>query len=254
MKLGVRMCRWFATLALAAAAAAQTGDPLALVKRAQGSRTVSASGAIETVMLLAQLAAPGPPRNEFQARLRARYALHARHPAVLETADLLEHGWSYSELARFASLMTPAPYFVLSESEELDELAALLPATGDKSFPKDRLYGYVRLVKEFYWDNRVGRWLREAAPAYQQAVRRPLPEEVPAGARVLISLAAPVDRIEFTRRPPGPAANLVVLGSSELLPSAELERGSAPARTARKSTARSRPRRAPSGGSPPARN
>lgn len=229
---------WSCVLSLAVATA-PTGDPLATLKRA--------NGALETVMLLAQLAAPGPARNEFQARVKAKYALQAAHPAVQETASLLEHGWTYAELARFATLMNSAPYFVLNGSDELAELAALLPETKDKTFHQDRLHGYSKLIREFYWDNHVGRFLRSALPAYQQAVKRPLSEEAPEGAKVVVSLVAPVERIELTRY-------LVVLGSSDILPSAELERGSPPARTVRRAKTVSRPKPAPSGGGRQSKN
>ncbi len=228
---------WTCVLLLAASPPA--GDPLSVVKRA--------SGALETVMLLAQLAAPGPARNEFQARVKARYALQASHPAVVETGSLLEHGWSYAELARFAGLMNSAPYFALNDSEELAELGALLPQTRDKTFHQDRLHGYARLIREFYWDNHVGRFLRSALPAYQQAAKRPLPDDAPVDAKVMVSLLAPVERIES----PG---YLVVQGSADILPSADLERGSPPARTVRKARTVSRPRPAPSGGGRQSKN
>jgi len=239
---------WVLSFALAVAAAAQTGDPLAQVKRVQGKTATAASGALETVMLLAQLATPGPPRNEFQARVKAKYGLHASHPAVQETASLLEHGWSLAELARFVMLMNSAPYFMLNDSAELDDLAGLLPGTRDRTFHQDRLHGYAKLIREFYWDNHVGRFLRTMLPAYQQAVRDPLAEEAPPEAKVTVSLLAPVERLEFTRSS-APAAHLVVLGSSDRLPSAEPERGSPPSRSSRKSRTGSRPRPAPSGGS-----
>lgn len=228
---------WSCVLLLAAAS--PTGDPLSVVKRA--------SGALETVMLLAQLAAPGPAQNEFQARVKAKYALHASHPAVVETGSLLEHGWSYTELALFAALMNSAPYFVLEDSEELAALAALLPETRDKTFHQDRLQGYARLIRAFYWDNRVGRFFRTVLPAYQQAAKGPLPDDAPAGAKVVVSLLAPVERMES-------AGYLVVRGSSDILPSAELERGSPPARTVRRARTVSRPRPAPSGGSRQSKN
>ena len=229
---------WSCVLLLAAAAS-PTGDPLSAVKRA--------NGALETVMLLAQLASPGPARNEFQARVKAKYALQASHPAVVETGSLLEHGWSYTELARFAALMNSAPYFALNDSEELSELGALLPQTRDKTFHQDRLHGYARMIREFYWDNHVGRFLRLVLPAYQQAVKRPLPDDAPAGAKLMVSLLAPVERMES----PG---CLVVQGSSDILPSAELERGSPPARTVRRARTVSRPRPAPSGGGRQSKN
>lgn len=224
---------------LLAQAASPTGDPLSAVKRS--------NGALETVMLLAQLAGSGQPQDEFQARVKAKYALHASHPAVVETGSLLEHGWSYAELARFAALMTPAPYFVLEDSEELAKLGALLPQTQDKTFQQDRLQGYARLIRAFYWDNRVGRFFRSVLPAYQQAAKGPLPDDAPAGAKVMVSLLAPAERIES----PG---CLVVRGSSDILPSGDLERGSPPARTVRKARTVPRPRSAPSGGGQQSKN
>ena len=234
--------------------AVQTGDPLSAARRLEGQTVIAANGALETVMLLAQLATPGPPRTEFQARTRARYASQAAHPAVRETASLLERGWTWPDLARFATLLNSAPYFVLPESDELAELTIMLPETRDRNFHLDRLHGYARLVKDFYWDCRVGNFLRETTRAYRQAVRRPLEDPVPAGARVTVSLLAPVDRIEFTRSASAPQLHLVRAGSSDVLPSAEPERGSPRARTARKSRTGSRPRSAPAPGGRQSRN
>src|SRR5713226_9562081 len=121
------------------AAGAATGDPLAGVRRVAGKNTVESSGAFETVMLLAQLASGAPPRSDFQRQARARFAPYASHPAVLETAALMERGFGHRELARFGMLLTPAPYFVLEDSEELQELAALLPNTNG-TFNLDRLH------------------------------------------------------------------------------------------------------------------
>jgi hypothetical protein len=233
---------WVWALALAATGSGQTGDPLAAARRVQGQVAVAANGALETVMLLAQLSTPGPPRNEFQARVRQKYGLYASHPAVQETAALLEKGWTYTELARFATLMNSAPYFVLSDSPELEELASLLPESKDRSFNLDRLHGFAKLVREFYWDHHVGRFLRATAAAYQQAVRQPLTEDVGPGSRVLVTLVAPVERLEFTRQALAPAPHVVLLGSSELLPSAEPERGPPPSHSTRRSRPRPRPR------------
>jgi hypothetical protein len=229
---------WICSLLLAVAAT-PTGDPLAPAKRAKGSAPVAANGAIETVMLLAQLATPGPPRSEFQARVRTKYAAQAGHPAVQETASLLAHGWDHTALVRFATLVTQAPYFALSDSETLRELAALLPATRDPDFHLDRLHGYAKLVREFYWDHQVGRFFRGSLAAYQQAVKEALVE--PGGGRVVVSLLAPAERIDVTPLQ-------VVLGSSDILPSAEPVRAPPPARSARKSRTRSRPRPGPAAG------
>jgi hypothetical protein len=57
----------------------------------------------------------------------------------------------------------------------------------------------------------VGRFLRGVVPSYQQAVRRPLPAGLPAGAKVLVSPMAPPGRLEFERRTPRPVS-YVVLG------------------------------------------
>src|SRR5262249_60463764 len=182
----------------AAAAAAQTGDPLAGVRRMAGKKTIECSGALETVMLLAQLASAEPAQNDFQTQGRAGFAPYASHPAVRETAALMEHGFAYRELARFAMLVTSAPYFVLEDSEELKELAALLP-NANGTFNLDRLHGYAKLVREFYWDNRVGQFLRSSLTYYQKASRRALPSDAPPGARVLFSPLAPETRLEFKR-------------------------------------------------------
>jgi len=157
-----------------------------------------------------ELASPGPARTGFQAQTRQKFALYTLHPAVRETAALMDRGFGCRELARLASSMTSAPYFTLAEGEEVSELAGLLPGR-DKSFNLDRLFGYSKLVREFYWDHRMGRFLRGSLPAYQQAVRRPLPADLPPGAKIVISPLAPVERIEFTRRSPR-AVTWVVLG------------------------------------------
>ncbi len=183
-----------------AAGAAATGDPLAGVRRVAGKNTIESSGALETVMLLAQLASGAPPRSDFQTQARARFASHASHPAVRETAALMERGFGYQELARFAMLMT-APYFVLEDSEELKELAAVLPSANG-TFNLDRLHGYAKLVREFYWDNHVGQFLRSSVAYYQKASRIALPSGAPLGARVLFSPLAPETRFEFKRPPP----------------------------------------------------
>jgi len=235
-------------------AATPVGDPLAGARRVQGQTVISASGAFETVMLLVQLATPGPARTEFQARVRSRFALHSGHPAVRETASLLDRGWGWPELARFATLFNSAPYFVLPESQELEDLAALLPETRDRAFHLDRLHGFGRLVKDFYWENRVGTFLRETARGYQEAVKQPLDQPAPPGARVIVSLLSPADRIEFTRRASALQTHLILAGSSTVLPSAEPERGSPRARTARKSRAAPRPKRAPAPGSRQSKN
>jgi hypothetical protein len=229
---------WIGSLLLALAAT-PTGDPLGPAKRAKGSAPVAANGAIETVMLLAQLATPAPPRSEFQARVRAKYAGHAGHPAVQETASLLAHGWDHAALARFAALLSQAPYFVLSDSETLRELAGRLPPTRDPDFHLDRLHGYAKLVREFYWDNHVGRFFRGSLTAYQQAVKETFVE--PGAGRVVVSLLAPAERIDVTPLQ-------VVLGSSDILPSAEPERAPPPARSARKSRTKPRPRPGPAAG------
>jgi hypothetical protein len=201
-----------ALLLPAAGAAPRTGDPLAGLRRISGKTSVECNGALETVMLLALLASVGPAPTEFQAQARARFSLHANHPAVRETAALLQHGFGYAELAKFSTLMTSAPYFVLTESPELKELAKKLPSS-DIEFNIDRLYGYAKLVREFYWDSQVGRFLRSSLSYYQQAARRTLPPDAPRGAKVLLSALAPLPasgRIEFTRRTPRPVAYLVV--------------------------------------------
>ncbi len=192
-------------------AASTTGDPLAGVRRVAGKNRVECSGALETVMLLAQLASGAPPRGEFQTQARARFGAYANDPAVQETAALMERGLGYLELARFAILMTPAPYFVLEDSEELKELAAALPAANG-TFNLDRLHGYAKLVREFYWDHRVGQFLRSSLTYYQKASRLPLPSDAPAGARLLFSPLAPETRLEFKRLPPR-AATYWVLGN-----------------------------------------
>ena len=195
-------------LALILAAAAATGDPLAATRRLNGKTTVACNGALETVMLLAQLASAEPAQSEFQGQARARFALHSSHPAVRETAALLERGFGNRELARFAVLMSSAPYFVLEDSEELRELAVLLPSTS-LDFNLDRLHGFAKLVREFYWGNHVGQFLRSSLAYYQRASKQSVPSDVPAGARVLFSPLAPSSRIEFKRR----AASYWVLGN-----------------------------------------
>jgi hypothetical protein len=202
-------------LVLLAAAANSTGDPLALVHRLAGQTRVECSGALETVMLLAQLAAPSPegapPPTGFQTQARARFALQSNHPAVQETAALMGHGFGLPELARLSTMMSPAPYFTLIESPEVKQLAASLPSANGE-FNLDRLYGYSKLVREFYWDNHVGQFLRSSTPYYQQVVKRPLPPDLPPGARILLSPLAPAARIEFTRQIPKPVTYLVLGG------------------------------------------
>ncbi len=204
----VRLAGKFLAAGALLAAAAATGDPLASVRRVQGVTQVGASGAVETVMLLAQLAAPGAALTDFQAQARARFAAPG-HAAVEETAALLTRGFSCAELARFATLMGPAPHFGLLDSPELAELAERLPPAQGK-FNQDRLHGYARLVREFYWDRHVGRFLRSVLPYYQQAVKRPLPAGAAPGAKVLVSPLAPATRIEFTRPASSPALWLVI--------------------------------------------
>src|SRR5262249_17625111 len=151
------------------------------------------------VMLLVQLATKDPAQTEFQQQARARFASHATHPAVRETAALVGRGVAVEELARFSTFLSPAPYFVLNESEELRDVAALLP--GDNiDFNLDRLSGYAKLIREFYWDNRVGQFLRESLPYYQQALKRAAPGAAATGARVLVSPLAPLPRLEFQRK------------------------------------------------------
>ncbi|MBI3666522.1 MAG: hypothetical protein HY236_09930, partial [Acidobacteria bacterium] len=99
----------------------------------------------------------------------------------------------------------------LKDSKELAQLAEMLPS-GNVSFNMDRLAGYAKLVREFYWDNHVGRFLRDAVPHYRQAVGRKLPSDLPPGARVLLSPLAPVARMEFVRRSPKPVTYLVLGG------------------------------------------
>jgi hypothetical protein len=192
------------------AAAAPVGDPLLPVRRVQGKTMVQCTGALETVMLLAQLAGGGKGATEFQAQARSRFALRSNHPAVQETAALLKQGFSYRELAIFATLISQAPYFTLQETAEVKELAARLPGP-DKEFNMDRLFGYSRLVHDFYWDTRLGTFLRAELPVYREALRHSLPADLPAEAHVLISPLAPVERVEFSRQLPVPAT-YVVLG------------------------------------------
>ena len=196
-------------MVLLAAAAAATGDPLGGLSRLSGQARIEASGALETVMLLAQLASTSSAPTAFQSQARARYALRSNHPAVRETAALMAHGFGYEELARFSTFLTTAPYLVLIESEELNDLARMLPKANG-SFNLDRLHGFARLVREFYWDNHVGRFLRESLPAYQQAVKRAAPAGSPPGGRTIRSLLAPAGRLEFTRRTPRAIAYLVL--------------------------------------------
>jgi hypothetical protein len=192
------------------AATAPVGDPLTPLRRVQGKTTVQCTGALETVMLLAQLAGGGRGATEFQAKARSQFALRSNHPAVQETAALLKQGLSYRELALFATIISQAPYFTLQESAEVKELAARLPGP-DKEFNMDRLFGYSRLVHDFYWDTRLGTFLRAELPVYREALRHPLPADLPAEAHVLISPLAPVERVEFTRELPVPTT-YVVLG------------------------------------------
>ncbi len=201
-----------AGVALAAAlAAAPLGDPLASLRRTAGKTRIEASGTLETVMLLAGLAAPPADPTAFQSGALARFSLAAHHPAVRETAALLERGLGWPELARLASFMAPAPHFLMPPSEELTELAALLPG-GHVGFNLDRLHGYTKLVREFYWDNHVGRYLAGVREHYAEALARPLPADVPAGAKVLVSPLAPSGRLQFTRRRPSPLTYIVLGG------------------------------------------
>lgn len=167
------------------------------------------SGALETVMLLVQLASPGPSQNEFQAQARARFSLYGNHPAVRETAALMERGFGYQELALLSTFLSPAPYFLINDSPELRDLAERLPGA-PTSFNLDRLHGYSKLVREFYWDTRMGQFLRSSLASYQQAVRQAVPTEAPPGAKVVPSLLAPTPRIEFKRRTPRPATYWVL--------------------------------------------
>lgn len=185
------------------------GDPLAAAHRLGGKTAVECSGALETLMLLAQLAAKDPAQTGFQQQARARFASRANHPAVRETAALMSRGFGIEELARFSTFLSPAPYFVLQESEELKDVAALLPG-GDVGFNLDRLSGFARLIREFYWDNRVGQFLRESLPYYQQALKRATAGADASGARVLVSPLAPAARLEFQRKSPRPLTYLVL--------------------------------------------
>src|SRR6185436_11266889 len=115
------------------AATAPVGDPLAPVRRVQGTTTVQCTGALETVMLLAQLAGGGKGATEYQAQARAHFALRVDHPAVHEPASLPRQGFSYRELALFATIISQAPYFTFQETAEIKELAARLPGP-DKEF------------------------------------------------------------------------------------------------------------------------
>ena len=135
-------------LILLVAATKVTGDPLAGIARLAGQTRVEASGALETLMLLADLASPDSVQTEFRAQARERLALHANHPAVRETAALMAHGFGYPELARFSTFFSQAPFFVLTDSDELEELAAVLPPANG-SFNLDRLHGYAKLVRDF---------------------------------------------------------------------------------------------------------
>src|SRR2546426_8141102 len=99
---------------LAAATTANTGDPLATVRRPQGKTAVEVNATIETVMLLALLGSMEPARSEFQAQAKAHFALYGRDPAVRETVALIDRGFGYSKLARFSTLLTPAPHFALN--------------------------------------------------------------------------------------------------------------------------------------------
>ena len=190
------MGKWLGTWALVAATAVNTADPLATVRRPAGKTSVEVRATLETAMLLALLGSTGPVRSEFQGQVRSKFALYARDPAVRETMALMGRGFGYSELARFSMCLSAAPYFVLNDSPQLLELAALLPGA-DRAFNLDRLYGYSKLIREFYWDRHVGRFLRSSVPYYQQVVRRRLPADVAPGNRVILSPLAPVERIEF---------------------------------------------------------
>ncbi len=195
------------------AAPAAAGDPLASLHRVAGPVRIDCSGALETVMLLAELGSTGPAITEFQAQARARFAVYAQHPAVVETSSLLTRGFGYKELAEFSTLLSPAPYFALNESDELAALAKLLPSA-DLNFNVDRLLGYARLIREFYSDAHMGKFLRESTGEYQQALKQVSAEDLPPGVKVLLSPLAPVPpagRIEFSRRG-GRPANYIVLG------------------------------------------
>jgi len=134
------------------------------------------------------------------------------HPAVSETAALVEAGFGLEQLARLAALLSPAPAFRLSDSPELAALAQHLPGA-DIAFNQDRLHGYAKLVREFYWDNRLGQFLRESLPHYQQALRQAPASRAPVGTRILISLLAPLapeGRLQFERHAPRPVRYLIL--------------------------------------------
>jgi hypothetical protein len=198
-----------ATQSKTARASSGGGDPLAAVHWLAGKTGIECSGALETVMLLVQLATKDPAQTDFQQQARARFVSRASHPAVRETAALLGRGLAVEELARFSTFLSPTPYFVLNESEELKDVAALLPG-GDIGFNLDRLSGYAKLIREFYWDNRVGQFLRESLPYYQQALKRATPGDSASGSRVLVSPLAPSPRLEFQRKSPRPLTYLVL--------------------------------------------
>jgi len=181
------------------------GDPLAGLHRSVGETRIDCNAALETVMLLVDLASKAPEGSSFHADARSKFAVYATHPAAVETASLMSHGFGVRELARFSTFLSPAPSFVLNESEELSDLARLLPPAADPKFNLDRLSGYARLVREFYWDTRVGRFLRDSTGYYQQALRVLPVADVPSESRLLFSPLAPVTpegRIAFTRRTP----------------------------------------------------
>ena len=202
-----------AVLALAAAMAAPPQSrPQAKPRRAPAATAarVEYSTALETVMLLALLAAPGPSLTEFQGQARARFGASAGHGAVRETAAILAGGLKVEDLARLATLMAPAPIFEFRTSEEIQELAATLPG-GNLTLSVDRLHGYARLVREFYRDLRVARFFLETAPYYREMAQRKPPPDAPAGAKFLVSPLCPAPRIQFARRSPR-AVTYVILG------------------------------------------
>lgn len=191
-----------------AKSAGSGGDPLAGLRRVSGATTIECNGSLETLMLLAQLAQPGPAQGEFQEQARVQFASKSNHPAVRETAALIARGFGCRELALLSTFMTQAPYFELLESPELKELAELLPGA-DVAFNLDRLAGYSKLVREFYWDNRVGQFLRTMLPHYQRALRDATLKDSPPGARIFVSPLCPAATLEFERRTPRPTTYLV---------------------------------------------
>ena len=200
-----------------AASLTPAGDPLAGVHRAVGETRIDCNAALETVMLIAGLAVKAPEPTAFQAQVCSRFALFSNHPAVVETASLMAHGFGYRELARFSTFLSSAPNFVLNESDELKDLAGLLPPASDPKFNMDRLAGYSRLVREFYWDTHVGRFLRESTAHYQQALRGLSVSDFSPDAKVLFSPLAPVTadgRLAFTRQTPRPV-DYIVLGRNQ---------------------------------------